>query len=242
MLNESDLKDFMSNFYGYGMLNSDIWMIGMEEGGGNSIEEIQARLKHWVEGGRCITEDVAEYHEKFGMGYFFSEKPKNQSTWNKLIRIMLAYHEIDTTLQNVKEFQRDEFARHDSNNCLLELFPLPSPSTGHWLYSTVSDIPWLKTREAYKEHLAPHRIAMLKELIELNGPELVVFYGNNPEYREYWTAIVDAPFSEITLDGRTAYRAEKGRTQFYIVSHPVATGITVEYFHELGRLARAPLN
>lgn len=76
MLNESDLKDFMSNFYGYGMLNSDIWMIGMEEGGGNSIEEIQASLKYWVEGGRCITEDVAEYHEKFGMGYFSLKSPR----------------------------------------------------------------------------------------------------------------------------------------------------------------------
>jgi hypothetical protein len=38
------LEEFITNFYGYGKLKSDYWFVGMEEGGGENIDEIIARL------------------------------------------------------------------------------------------------------------------------------------------------------------------------------------------------------
>jgi hypothetical protein len=79
-------------------------MVGMEEGGGNSFDEINKRLTYWVANGKQTTEDVAKYNEKFGMGYFFKEKPKNQATWNKLIKTMLTFNVETTNLPDVKAF------------------------------------------------------------------------------------------------------------------------------------------
>lgn len=45
--NDDDLSQFMKTFYGYGTLSAKFWFIGMEEGGGNSFTEVQARLSAW---------------------------------------------------------------------------------------------------------------------------------------------------------------------------------------------------
>jgi hypothetical protein len=39
------LQDFICGFYGYGNLGAKYWFIGLEEGGGTSIDEIQHRLE-----------------------------------------------------------------------------------------------------------------------------------------------------------------------------------------------------
>lgn len=240
-VNDTQLEQFMNTFLGYGNLLSDYWFIGMEEGGGNSVEEIEARLNYWLEGGCKTVEDVAEYHQKFGMEYFFNESPKNQPTWNKLIRIMLALEEQPLTLDSVKAFQKDRLARQGSDNCLLELFPLPSPSVGHWLYSEISALDYLATREAYKAHLQELRIDLLQKKIIKHQPKLVLFYGNNPEYRQYWQKIARCELQDIEVEGRSAYKGINGETLFIIVSHPVATGISNAYFHQIGNLARGHL-
>ncbi|SHE91996.1 hypothetical protein SAMN04487965_0949 [Microbulbifer donghaiensis] len=240
-VNDQQIEQFMQTFLGYGNLESDFWFIGMEEGGGNTVEEIQARLSYWIEGGCKVVEDVAEYHQKFGMGYFFDESPKNQPTWNKLIRIILALEQQPLSLNCVKAFQKDRLARQGGDNCLLELFPLPSPSVGHWLYSEVSALDYLASRDRYKAHLQELRIELLREKIAKYKPKLVVFYGNNPEYRQYWGKIADCELTGIEIEGRPAFKAFNGETLYLVVSHPVATGITNDYFHRIGDLARTHL-
>lgn len=44
MLNDALLEKRINEFLGYGNLESDYWAIGMEEGGGNSLSEINQRL------------------------------------------------------------------------------------------------------------------------------------------------------------------------------------------------------
>ena len=41
MLEPNVLEAYISNYYGYGNWQSDIWFVGMEEGGGKSLEEVQ---------------------------------------------------------------------------------------------------------------------------------------------------------------------------------------------------------
>lgn len=49
-MNDVLLQQYMSKFAGYGNLDGDYWLVGMEEGGGNSIEEIERRINLWKEG------------------------------------------------------------------------------------------------------------------------------------------------------------------------------------------------
>ena len=44
---EKLILKFAHNFFGYGNLSSNLWFIGMEEGGGNSFTEIETRLSMW---------------------------------------------------------------------------------------------------------------------------------------------------------------------------------------------------
>jgi hypothetical protein len=240
-INDVNLEEFIQFFLGYGNFNSDYWFVGMEEGGGKSFEEINSRLIHWVDGGKKELEDVAEYHQKFGMGYFFKDNPKNQSTWNKLIRIILANEGSNLDLVDVKSFQKTELARTNSNNCLIELFPLPSPSSNKWLYCEILKIGYLKSRAGYKNHLINLRTTSIQEKIQYHSPKMVIFYGNNAEYRKYWSLIAKAPFIQVDIGGKTAYTAEKDGTLFIIVNHPVSTGITNQYFHDIGKLASQKL-
>lgn len=233
-LNETLLSEFADKFFGYGNLKSDIWFIGMEEGGGNTVEDINNRLRNWERNGKRLVENVALYHEALGKGEYFSGKIKNQPTWNKLIRLALSYSGRNNTLQNVKSFQASEFGRKDSNNCLLELLPLPSPSTAHWIYGTASSLSWLKSRKLYKNYIVSRRIEKLKSLIIENHPKLVVFYGSNDVYRTYWEQIVGKPFKCLYFDGNSSYVCADETTQYLVAKHPVSIGITIKYFEELG--------
>ncbi len=46
------LSDFINGFWGYGSNNAQFWFVGMEEGGGNTFEELQIRFTEWNERGR----------------------------------------------------------------------------------------------------------------------------------------------------------------------------------------------
>ena len=65
------LQDFMNGFYGYGNYSGGYWFVGMEEGGGNSFENIDKRLKDWDRRDRCEIEDIADYHAEIGAGQYF---------------------------------------------------------------------------------------------------------------------------------------------------------------------------
>ena len=43
-MNDHLLTQYMSHFAGYGNLDGDYWMIGMEEGGGDTIEDVERRV------------------------------------------------------------------------------------------------------------------------------------------------------------------------------------------------------
>ena len=44
MLNDRLLNDFISSFFGYGNYRGDCWFIGMEEGGGGTLDEVSRRF------------------------------------------------------------------------------------------------------------------------------------------------------------------------------------------------------
>ncbi len=229
------LDAFVRNFYGYGNYSGQLWFIGMEEGGGNSFTEVAKRLNAWADRGRCELEDLAEYHAAIGITYLFNDRPKLQPTWNKLIRILLSSHGQTPATEQVREYQRASLGRLDGDTCLLELLPLPSPSTGHWLYARHSRLPYLANRKTYRQVCLAPRISHLQRRIIEYKPRAVVFYGFS--YREHWRAIAGVDLVQ-EWDGVCTGRNRS--TLFVMTRHPVAKGVTNDYFHQVGRLiARA---
>lgn len=232
MIEEQLLKDFMHGFYGYGNFNAPYWFIGMEEGGGNSIDEINSRLHAWKKRGCREVEDVAAYHREFGISKYWEEKPPLEATWNNIIRIFLAANGSIPTTDEVRFYQRDHLGRNEQETCLLELLPLPSPSTSHWLYADCSRNPALGSRQSYRNMLTPIRIKCLQDRIQKYRPLFVIFYGKT--YLEHWKAITGA--SLLYVDTLDIYRVELNGTLYVVTNHPVATGVTNDYFHKIGRM------
>jgi hypothetical protein len=225
------LDEFAHNFYGYGNYNGRYWFIGMEEGGGDSFAEVSQRLHTWADRGKRELEDVAEYHAAIGMTYLFGERPTLQRTWAKLIRILLSQDGAVPTTEQVREYQRTALGRPEGDTCLVELLPLPSPSTSHWLYAVHSQLAYLASRELYKQAFLAPRMAHLKRRIDECKPSAVIFYSL--VYRNYWREIARGDFS-LESDGIYTSRGES--SLFVMTRHPAAKGVTSEYFHHVGRL------
>jgi hypothetical protein len=226
------LEQFMHTFYGYGNFRGDYWFVGMEEGGGNSFAEISKRLSVWKTLGKGELVDVADFHVRLGIPEHFTEPVKLQPTWNKISRIVLSAEGQKITLDAVRAYQKKHLGRVEENTCLLELLPLPSPSTRAWLYARHSSLPSLRDRETYRNSTIPWRIEHLRQRIEEYRPRAVVFYGVT--YEEHWKKIANLDFRPHEPFGFLV--ANSRDTTYIIAKHPVATGVTNGYFHQIGEV------
>jgi len=233
MINDDLLVQYMSRFAGYGNLDGDYWMIGMEEGDGNSTGEIERRITIWEEGGQNTLEDLMLYHDKIGETRWFGNQAKLQPTWNKLIRILHGIKGLSPQTEDIRTYQKTRLGQFDGETCLAELMPLPSPSTNHWLYPRISALPELRSRESYLRHWGPVRLQSLAKLINTHQPKYVVMYGTG-YYQEWWSQLMPANHQVISIDGVKAYMGDKNGTVFAVSPHPVATGVKNTFFYTLG--------
>jgi hypothetical protein len=225
------LEDFMRRFFGYGSWDAKLWFVGMEEGGGECMEEIERRFAAWDRSDDLA--DAREYHAGIGGVRWFDQRPKIQSTWGKLIRVALAASGRETDTESVRRYQRDAFGRHGGEMAVIELLPLPSPSTSNWLYESFG-IPAISTRDRYRDGVRPQRIKAIRERIEKHRPALVVFYGIG--YGEDWEEIIGRRFTP--KNGERFKTASNGTTRFALAQHPVAKGVSNADFEAIGRWIR----
>jgi hypothetical protein len=217
----------MARFYGYGCWDAPLWFVGMEEGGGESLDEIGRRLDAWD--GSDDLADLREFHMLTGEDRWFRERPRIQSSWGKLIRTALCAEQRPCTTDQVRRYQRDELARRSGSVALIELFPLPSPSTNQWLYGQCQ-IPEITTRQTSRESLAPLRLRTIRERIATHQPRAVMFYGKT--YRSYWEQIAATPFPDAP--GHDFEIADSDAT-YILAPHPAAHGVTNQTFCRLGQ-------
>lgn len=231
MLDDDILNAFMRNFFGYGNPHARVWFIGLEEGGGESEQEIADRLATWHRDGghRLQMEDLAEFHAGFGDDTRFVENASIQPTWNKIIRTLLVAEGVTPTKELIRQYQIERLGRSNGNAALLELLPLPNPSMDDWDYATWSNLPELATRDTYKASLLEHRIASIKGLINEYQPEAVVFYGL--KYQQYWQSIAGTAFPE----GDCPRVVENARL-YMLLPHPVSFGNINLCFEAAGRI------
>jgi hypothetical protein len=222
---------FMHTFFGYGNLAGRTWFIGMEEGGGDTLEEVSRRFEIWSELGCPVTTDVAKFHHRLGMDYFFQRPVRLQRTWSMLIRMYLSMKGMNSDKESVKEYQGESFGRQAGEICSLELLPLPAPSTNHWFYADWFDIPELKSRELYREKTRPWRARQIRGMVEQYQPTVVVCYG--AIYRPWYEIISGQEFIDQSC-GDWAWAKDSGTT-FALVKHPAARGVSNRYFEDIGQ-------
>jgi hypothetical protein len=236
-LDDRLLQEYIDRFYGYGNYAGSFWLVGMEEGGGDSLAEVQSRIAAWEHRGKPEVDDVAEFHALTGLDKWFRRDPPLQRTWAKLIRLLLVAEGQVPEVAAAKAFQGAELGRRGSRTCILELLPLPSPSSSEWLYSSCSSIASLRDRNTYREHVAPMRVQHLRTRIREHQPALVLFYGL--VYRNWWEQVSGVSFDRTEIDA--FYLATSDTTLFALTRHPTHTGVTNRYFEEAGRLVRTKL-
>jgi len=236
MLSDELITKFMNNFLGYGDLESDVWFIGMEEGGGNNIIDIEKRLSAWTKLNEEKTIDLARFHRLIDEGHRFDgDTPKLQQTWAKLIRAQISFEKDPTDsfaieTSSVREFQSSRLGRTNSKTCLLELLPLPSPSTNIWHYSSFSQLSLLQSRAEYTEKMVPKRIEMLRNEIRDHSPSHVVFYGTS--YAKYWGKIIGEDLN--WLDRKKTHSINRiGSQTFHVTMHPTYPGVNNSMFESL---------
>lgn len=232
MLDDSILQEFIDQFLGYGSFEAPFWFVGMEEGGGNSVFEINKRVSVWKEMGGSTLVDLFEYHQKIGLTEFFGDKARLQKTWSKIIRVIFGIHKCDVDNNGIREYQNRFLGRKDRETCLIELLPLPSPNTSGWLYGEFSQIAYLKDRETYQNKVRSMRAGFIRQQIREFKPKVVLFYGST--YEDIWLSIADTKVN-FTRNSEGVAFGDDGRTQFVITKHPASKGISNQYFDAVGR-------
>lgn len=251
LLNNELLEDYIENFYGYGNLNGDYWFVGMEEGGGDEFKEIESKLNQWKLSKNENLLDLYEFHRGIINSknqnqniYFKGKNSKYQRTWGGLIKVLLSCENKEPNINNIKLFQSNNLGRSDSNNCITEVFPLPSPSVNKFHYCDWSNLPYLKDRLKYKNHIRDKRIEKLHQLIVQHEPKYVIFYSTSPEYIKYWSKISGIDFNSLpkvmihNKDNSTKLYSKfikKGNTVFCIMHHPTYRAVGNKYLTEVGK-------
>jgi hypothetical protein len=143
MLNDQLLESFMYGFYGFGSYQAPYWFVGMEEGGGNTLEVIVKQLDLWDKDGREELMDVAQYARDMNYTRWYGDNPKLQPTWKHLIRIVLTAEGQPFDKDAMRDYQKNVIGTKRGNTCLLELLPLPAPNVSSWLYKDISSLPYV---------------------------------------------------------------------------------------------------
>jgi len=224
------LVDYMLRFVGFGAPSASVWFVGLEQGGGENLAELDRRLAVWADLGCRPFADLREYCLRLGDLRWHGNVPRIQPTLGKLVRLILALEGKVPTPDVVREYQAHQFGRLDGQTVIAELMPLPCRNVSDWIYSAVNGVPELITREAYVDAYRRPRIALLRAAIRASAPRVVVFIGLSET--ETWAEIADQPFADGPAN---ALWARSGQTRWVILKHPTAFGAKNAYFETIGR-------
>ena len=222
------LTDYTHGFFGYGSWKAKIWFVGMEEGGGGSLEDVVSRLVAWDKKGRKKLQDLRSFHVDRGETRWHLDSPRLQRTWKQLIRMHLLAHGESDSWQEMVRFQQNEFGKIGGDVCSIELLSLPSPGLDTWHYANWSKLSWLKTRDCYTDFLLRDRVSTIQKAIKLYRPPVVVFYGSS--WWRRWAMIAQENWRQA-IQGRMM-GCERDGVAYYVTRHPARQSNA--YFSEIG--------
>lgn len=169
----TDELNRLLNFVGYGVLDAEVWFLGMEEGGGGE-DNIRKRLRF-----RPV-EDCMEAHKILGIVKHHWGNQAIQPTWRGMCCIMLGLEGKEPSRDNIRAYQASMLGRSCGRTLLTELMPIPKPKLGAWGYEQL--IPQYPSARSYYQGVKPQRIALLRKLLGEHAPKVVIAYG-----KQYWS-------------------------------------------------------
>jgi hypothetical protein len=195
MLSDKPLRHWMDNFYGYGSWQAKVWFIAYEEGGGDLPEEVAEKVDYFYNAYASVTDPtLCDIRDLYGNVAFRADRPNprlftnlyeyrfgslatQHGVWRNLIAFVHGYR--NEKLPDTLAYQKEVFASPAANEALIRLYPLPSPHSHAWYYSWVDlpQLPFLKSRGLYQEHLYQTRINSILENISVHKPDVVLMYG-----------------------------------------------------------------
>ena len=241
--NENILTNFIEKFYGYGNYKSPIWFVGMEPGAPKDKSKIKKFFDVWKDRGEPEIDDVKKSHEQTKIKHYtklFAQNSDYQKTWGGLIKILFfASGKNHFTTDDIKEYQRTQLGRRNSDHCLIELLPLPSPGTNIWPYSKTG-IKELKDRKVYKSTYLPLRVERIKNRIKEYEPKVIIFYSLT--YIKHWQKLVEKDFTLYKkIDNQKIMQTEVDNILYLVIAQP-SQGVSNKYLSEVGELVKKHLN
>jgi hypothetical protein len=196
LIREQALQHWIDNYYGYGSWNAGLWFISLEEGGGDTPEEVAAKVNYFErahpDASRPTLCDLREAYKSVPFtddgpkadlfttlyDYRFGSAAIPNNIWKNLSLFVHAFK--GEVPPDPLSYQQTRFALSEGGReALIKLYPLPSPHNHAWYYSWL-DLPrlrFLKSRSLYQKHLFKTRLDNILRAIELHKPELVLMYG-----------------------------------------------------------------
>lgn len=238
MLNDAILADYCATFVGYGQWKAPVWFIGIEEAGGHNEFTLAKHFDTWHVRGRRDLEDAPAFYPNSGNHAWHGGCATLQPTWAQLIRMLLFAQNKPVSPRHLLDYQRSRLGAQDGETCLLELFPLPSPSVATWNYADWSELCWLRNREAYQHKMLDQRITLLRQRIDSHRPPVVVFYGDGQ--LKHWRRIMGDGAYPRPLPQKLISH-ERDDVAFFVTKHPAHPDLQAtsdEYFQEIGHYFR----
>lgn len=199
------------NWFGYGHWEAPYWFVGLEQGG----TEDHSTYSVWQDLGEPELSDCKEHHLKSGFKKWHQgANPPVQSTWLRLIQLLLSYQNRDASTESARAYQQLKWSSRSGETAVMNLSVLHAPSL----------------KADVKRHLfRDERIARMRARMEQYGPEFVVCYGSA---RSDFERLVGEQFDE---DGLAIHNS----TVCILTAHPIARGHNVPLiWTELGRKLR----
>lgn len=189
------LQHWIDSFYGYGSWSAPHWYISYEEDGGDTPEEVAEKIEFFGKR-QSVGDDLVDIRELYKVCTIpwdsnrlasletlfdlrFGQQANSSTVWRNLSAFGHAWENEKFT--DELEYQRHQFARKDrGREAWLKLYPLPAHSHA-WYYAWLElpDLPFLKTRVTYEDHLFRTRLTKFVEGIRQYRPRLVLMYGMN---------------------------------------------------------------
>ena len=252
-MNEQFTAYYLNNFFGYGLWQSDFWFVGMEEGGGNSLNLVVNKINAFCNNGDSHISLVDNYEFQINsVGHPWNEESLKylgprpggrrvnlQGYWSKKIKILLQIHGLNADNNAIRNYQENSWGRihiEQMKHAVIELLPLPSPGIGTWFYDQWTShfsgehCPPLRNRTLYRDLVINARIDLLKEKIRQYRPKLIVFSGSL--YDTYFNEISGVSFWDVlSFDGFNCSFGMFDETLYVKVLAANTRGITNEYWN-----------
>lgn len=229
------LVAWMEKRLGYGSPTATAWFLGLEESC-HCEDELDARTR----GGGLEDLETALLRTKECYPHLLSDDPDLQPTWRPLMRAWIRTSTAtEPTEARLRQYQRHNLGRSDSDHLLVELLPLPAPSTSSWPYARFG-----LTRPEYVAAWLPKRVAFLAQQWSKwpTRKRVAIAYG-----KDRWDAFRKV-FRLEAMDGAPVEGTDGRALGFrldgigvVLSEHPVAYGLKNEYWDAIGRWLRRSL-